>query len=62
MKNFSLFIIFSFPLMIIFVERNIFKQNEIETILADEVLFGKLEDGGEVRIDLKKDQLSFKYS
>ena len=26
MKNFSFFIIFSFPLIIIFVERNIFKQ------------------------------------
>jgi len=37
-------------------------QKEIETILADEVLFGKLENGGEVRIDLKKNQLTFKYS
>ena len=37
-------------------------QNEIETILADEVLFGKLENGGEVSIGLKKDQLNFKYS
>jgi len=37
-------------------------QNEIETILADEVLFGKLENGGEVSIDLKKNQLTFKYS
>ncbi|MBC8258619.1 MAG: ATP-dependent Clp protease ATP-binding subunit ClpA [SAR324 cluster bacterium] len=37
-------------------------QQEIETILADEVLFGKLENGGEVSIGLKKDQLYFKYS
>ena len=37
-------------------------QKEIETILADEVLFGKLENGGEVRIDMKKDQLTFKFS
>ena len=37
-------------------------QREIETILADEVLFGKLENGGEVRIDMKKDQLTFKFS
>ena len=37
-------------------------QREIETILADEVLFGKLENGGEVSIGLKKDQLNFKYS
>jgi ATP-dependent Clp protease ATP-binding subunit ClpA len=37
-------------------------QREIETILADEVLFGKLENGGEVSIGIKKDQLNFKYS
>ena len=37
-------------------------QREIETVLADEVLFGKLENGGEVCIGLKKDQLNFKYS
>ncbi len=37
-------------------------QREIETVLADEVLFGKLENGGEVSIGLKKDQLKFKYS
>ena len=37
-------------------------QREIETILADEVLFGKLENGGEVSIGLKKDKLNFKYS
>lgn len=37
-------------------------QKELETILADEILFGKLENGGEVSIDLKKDKLIFKYS
>ena len=37
-------------------------QREIETILADEILFGKLENGGEVSIDLKKNQLAFRYS
>ena len=37
-------------------------QQEIETVLADEVLFGKLADGGEVTIDLKEDQLIFQYS
>jgi len=37
-------------------------QREIETVLADEVLFGKLENGGEVSIGLKKDKLIFKYS
>ncbi len=37
-------------------------QKEIESVLADEVLFGKLEEGGEVWIDLEEDQLSFKYT
>tara|TARA_Y100001970_G_C14255129_1_gene874771 strand:+ start:4745 stop:6979 length:2235 start_codon:yes stop_codon:yes gene_type:complete len=37
-------------------------QKEIETVLADEILFGKLENGGEVSIELKKDHLTFKYS
>ena len=37
-------------------------QREIETILADKVLFGELENGGEVSIGLKKDQLTFKYT
>ncbi len=37
-------------------------QREIETVLADEVLFGKLENGGEVSIGLKKDKLTFKFS
>ena len=37
-------------------------QQRIETILADEVLFGKLEQGGQVFIDLKNDSLTFEYS
>ena len=37
-------------------------QQEIETVLADEVLFDKLADGGEVTIDLKDNQLTFQYS
>ncbi len=37
-------------------------QQEVETVLADEVLFGKLSNGGEVSIDLKEDQLTFQYS
>lgn len=37
-------------------------QQEIETKLADEVLFGKLENGGEVFINVKDDKLTFKYS
>jgi len=37
-------------------------QQEIETILADEVLFGQLINGGQVFIDVKKDSLPFEYS
>ncbi|MBF0237365.1 MAG: ATP-dependent Clp protease ATP-binding subunit ClpA [SAR324 cluster bacterium] len=36
-------------------------QKEIETTLADEILFGQLQHGGEVRIVLEKDQLVFHY-
>ncbi|MCH2290954.1 MAG: ATP-dependent Clp protease ATP-binding subunit ClpA [SAR324 cluster bacterium] len=36
-------------------------QQEIETVLADEVLFGKLQNGGQVNISLKNDKLHFKY-
>ena len=36
-------------------------QQEIETLLADEVLFGKLQNGGQVSISLKNDKLRFKY-
>ena len=37
-------------------------QQEIETTIADEVLFGKLQNGGQVSINLKKDKLQFKYN
>ncbi len=37
-------------------------QKEIETVLADEVLFGKLENGGQVHIEVKDDKLTFTYS
>ncbi|MEC8435037.1 MAG: AAA family ATPase, partial [SAR324 cluster bacterium] len=37
-------------------------QQEIETVLADEVLFGNLENGGEVTIGLKANKLTFKYN
>ncbi|MGK5090472.1 ATP-dependent Clp protease ATP-binding subunit ClpA [Deltaproteobacteria bacterium TL4] len=37
-------------------------QKEIETVLADEVLFGKLEQGGEVYIDVEKEKLTFRYA
>ena len=36
-------------------------QQEIETVLADEVLFGKLQNGGQVNISLKNEKLHFKY-
>ena len=35
---------------------------QIKTPLADEVLFGQLKNGGVVKIDLKDDQFTFKYS
>jgi ATP-dependent Clp protease ATP-binding subunit ClpA len=37
-------------------------QQEIETVLADEVLFGKLSNGGEVAIGLQDDKLTFEYT
>ncbi|MBF0287921.1 MAG: ATP-dependent Clp protease ATP-binding subunit ClpA [SAR324 cluster bacterium] len=37
-------------------------QQEIETVLADQVLFGKLENGGQVFIEVKDDKLLFEYS
>ncbi len=37
-------------------------QQEIETVLADEVLFGQLANGGQVLIDVKEDSLTFEYS
>jgi ATP-dependent Clp protease ATP-binding subunit ClpA len=37
-------------------------QTEIKDVLADEILFGRLEKGGSVRLDLKGDELVFEYS
>ncbi len=36
-------------------------QTEIKDVLADEILFGKLEKGGSVNLDLKGDALVFEY-
>ncbi len=36
-------------------------QTEIKDALSDQILFGQLENGGEVFIDVKKDALAFKY-
>ncbi|MFV0480895.1 MAG: ATP-dependent Clp protease ATP-binding subunit ClpA [Campylobacteraceae bacterium] len=36
-------------------------QEEIKTPLTDEILFGKLKNGGVVKIDYKKDKLEFSY-
>ena len=37
-------------------------QTEIKDILADEILFGRLEKGGKVDIDVKNNELKFEYS
>ncbi|MEO6025291.1 MAG: ATP-dependent Clp protease ATP-binding subunit ClpA [Candidatus Binatia bacterium] len=37
-------------------------QTEIKRVLADEILFGKLRDGGRVEIDVKDGALTFHYS
>ena len=37
-------------------------QTEIKDILADEILFGRLEKGGAVFIDVKNDELAFDYT
>ncbi len=36
-------------------------QTEIKDVLADEILFGKLEKGGKVTVDVKQEQLVFEY-
>jgi len=36
-------------------------QEQIKKPLAEEVLFGELIDGGLVKIDVKKDELTFKF-
>ncbi|HEY7715225.1 MAG TPA: ATP-dependent Clp protease ATP-binding subunit ClpA [Candidatus Binatia bacterium] len=37
-------------------------QNEIKRVLADEILFGKLQNGGKVEVDEKDGRLVFSYS
>lgn len=37
-------------------------QTEIKRVLADEILFGKLQNGGKVEIDESEDKLTFVYS
>jgi ATP-dependent Clp protease ATP-binding subunit ClpA len=37
-------------------------QTEIKDILTDEILFGRLEKGGEVFIDVESDELAFDYT
>jgi ATP-dependent Clp protease ATP-binding subunit ClpA len=37
-------------------------QNEIKRVLADEILFGKLQNGGKVEVDEQEGQLTFVYS
>jgi ATP-dependent Clp protease ATP-binding subunit ClpA len=36
-------------------------QSEIKQVLADEILFGQLQNGGKVEIDLGEDGLVFRY-
>jgi ATP-dependent Clp protease ATP-binding subunit ClpA len=37
-------------------------QTEIKDVLADEILFGRLEKGGKVALDMKEEELVFDYS
>jgi ATP-dependent Clp protease ATP-binding subunit ClpA len=37
-------------------------QTEIKRVLADEILFGRLRDGGHVEIDVRDGALTFEYS
>ena len=36
-------------------------QTEVKQVLADEILFGQLQAGGEVEIDFTEDKLTFAY-
>jgi ATP-dependent Clp protease ATP-binding subunit ClpA len=36
-------------------------QNEIKRVLADEILFGKLQNGGKVEVDESEGKLTFSY-
>ena len=37
-------------------------QTEVKQVLADEILFGQLQEGGEVEIDFDEDKLTFSYA
>jgi ATP-dependent Clp protease ATP-binding subunit ClpA len=37
-------------------------QTDIKRVLADEILFGKLKDGGRVEIDVEDGALTFDYA
>jgi ATP-dependent Clp protease ATP-binding subunit ClpA len=37
-------------------------QTEVKRVLADEMLFGRLKDGGKVEIDVADDALTFIYA
>jgi ATP-dependent Clp protease ATP-binding subunit ClpA len=37
-------------------------QTEIKRVLADEILFGRLRDGGRVEIDVRDAALTFSYA
>ena len=37
-------------------------QTEVKQVLADEILFGKLQQGGRVDIDYVDDELTFTYT
>jgi ATP-dependent Clp protease ATP-binding subunit ClpA len=37
-------------------------QNEIKRVLADEILFGKLQNGGKVEVDETEGKIIFSYS
>jgi ATP-dependent Clp protease ATP-binding subunit ClpA len=37
-------------------------QDKVKRVLADEMLFGRLKDGGKVEIDVVDDELAFSYA
>jgi ATP-dependent Clp protease ATP-binding subunit ClpA len=37
-------------------------QNEIKRVLADEILFGQLQNGGKVEVDEREGKLTFTYN
>jgi ATP-dependent Clp protease ATP-binding subunit ClpA len=37
-------------------------QDKVKRVLADEMLFGRLKDGGRVEVDVAGDDLAFTYS